>query len=61
MELNEENRYLTVYQDEEYIIWIDTAEQTISIFLAEGEETLDFSYEDFHAFREAINSVRTLP
>ncbi|MFC1713722.1 hypothetical protein ACFL6S_08640 [Candidatus Poribacteria bacterium] len=60
MELNEESGYLTVYQDEDYTIWIDTAEQIISIFLEESGETLDFSYEDFHAFREAINSVKTL-
>jgi hypothetical protein len=61
MELHEESRYLTIYEDENCTIWIDAEEQTVSIFLEEGGQRLDLTYEDFDNFREAINSIETLP
>jgi len=61
MELNEEGRYLTIYEDENCTIWIDIEEQTVSIFLEDSEQRLDLTYEDFDNFREAINSIETLP
>lgn len=61
MELHREGRYLTIYEDENYTVWIDIEEQTVSIFLEEGGQRLDLTYEDFDNFREAINSVETLP
>jgi len=61
MELHEEGRYLTIYEDEHCTVWIDIEEKTVSIFLEEGGQRLDLTYEDFHSFREAINGIETLP
>ena len=61
MEIHEEGRYLTIYEDEHCKVWIDIEEQTISIFLEEDWQRLDLTYEDFDNFREAINSIETLP
>ena len=52
----EDNQYPTIYDDEDYTIWIHTGGQIVNILLRERGVTLHFIYEDFRAFREAVNS-----
>ncbi len=54
---DEEEQYITMYSDDDYVIWIDISEQVINVFLANNGLTIHFSYEDFGAFRKAINKL----
>jgi hypothetical protein len=53
----ENGQYITIYEDANYMIWVDTDEQIANVFLEEKELTLHFTYEDFQAFRESMNSL----
>ncbi|MFC1718113.1 hypothetical protein ACFL6S_30940 [Candidatus Poribacteria bacterium] len=57
MSLYESKQYLTVYEDDDYMVWVDTVKGVVSVFLREKELTIHFSYEDFCAFRESVNSM----
>jgi hypothetical protein len=56
-----EDLNLTVYEDEGYTISVDTDEQIVNIFLEDIGLTLELTYEDFQTFRDALNSIETLP
>ena len=51
----EGDQYPTIYEDENYAIWIDVDEQIVNIFFTERGLTLHFTYEDFQSLREDIN------
>lgn len=57
MSLYEGKQYLTIYEDDNYMVWVDTVKGVINIFLREKGLTLHFSYEDFCAFRESVDSL----
>lgn len=57
MQPREDDQYPTIYEDEDYSIWISIAGQVVNIFMGERGLTLHFSYEDFQAFREDMNSL----
>ena len=57
MSLCESRQCLTVYEDDDYMVWVDTVKGVINIFLREKELTMHFSYEDFWALRESVNSL----
>jgi hypothetical protein len=39
------------------MVWIDTVKGVVNIFFREKELTMHFTYEDFWAFRESVNSL----
>ena len=55
MKLYENKQYLTIYEDDDYIVWVDIAEGVINIFIQAKGLTLHFSYEDFQDFRESLS------
>jgi len=61
MQIYKDDQGPAIYEGEDYLIWVDIDEQVVNIFLAEKGLTLHFAYEDFESFRQAINSVETLP
>jgi|GEM_PF-1244871 len=56
MQPYEDDLYPTLYEDEDYAIWIDVVRQIVNIFLRERGLTLHLTYEDFQVFREAMNN-----
>ncbi len=57
MQPREDDQCPTIYEDENYSIWISIDDQIVNIFMRERALTLHFSYEDFQAFREDIDSL----
>jgi len=55
MSLYESKQYLTIYQDDDYMVWVDTGAGVVNIFLQAKGLTLHFSYEDFRDFRESLS------
>lgn len=55
MSLYNSEQYLTIYEDDDYMIWVDTVKGVINIFLQAKGLTLHFSYEDFRDFRESLS------
>ena len=56
LSLYENREYLTIYEDADYMVWVDTAKGVINIFLQAKGLTLHFSYEDFRDFRESLSA-----
>jgi len=57
MSLYESKRYLTIYEDDGYMIWLDAGAGVANIFFREKGLTLHFSYEDFQLFRESVSNL----
>ncbi len=55
MSFYESKQYLTVYEDDDYMVWVDAGEGVVNIFFREKGLTLHFSYEDFRDFRESLS------
>ena len=57
MSLYDSKRYMTIYQDDDYMVWVDAYGSVVNIFFKEKGLTLHFSYEDFQLFRDSVNNI----
>ena len=56
MKLYESKQYMTIYEDDDYMVWVDIVKSFINIFIQAKGLTLHFSHEDFQDFREALSN-----
>lgn len=56
----QDEQLVTIYEDENYTIWIDNDEQIVNIFLEEKGLTLHLDYEEFDAFRKNIGRLTSV-